>query len=82
MNPFFPYTPTPLHPCILRKKWYNYTTHAGINARSSQAKVFSSVITVVQRDRLAFMLGIKHNRQFIKLILMTNYVGASLYVKY
>jgi hypothetical protein len=49
----------------IRNKWYNYTTHARFNARSSQAKVFSSVMTARQRHRLAFMLGIKHNRQFI-----------------
>lgn len=47
------------------KIWYNYTTHARFNARFSQAKAFSSVMTVVQRDRLAFMLGIKQNEQSI-----------------
>jgi hypothetical protein len=36
-----------------------------INARFSQVKAFSSVMTVVQRDRLAFMLGIKQNEQSI-----------------
>jgi hypothetical protein len=41
---------------ILSILWYNYTTHAKINARFSQARVFSSLMTVIQRDRLAFML--------------------------
>ncbi len=36
-----------------------------INARSSQAKVSCSVTTARQRHRLAFMLGMKHNRQFL-----------------
>ena len=35
-------------PCILfLNKWYNYTIHAEINARSSQAKVANSIFKML-----------------------------------
>jgi hypothetical protein len=46
-------------------EWYNYTTPDRIQCSFSQARVASGILNAVQSDRLAFMLEITKNSEWM-----------------